>query len=54
MANKWLEHVKKFWSAQKGKMSYAQALKEAKKTYKKAPAAIAPKKKGKKKSTRSV
>ena len=34
MANKWLEHLKKFWSKNKGKMSYSQAMKEAKKTYK--------------------
>ena len=34
MANAWLDHVKKFWAKNKGKMSYSQALKEAKKTYK--------------------
>ena len=35
MANPWLTHVKAFYAKHKGKMSYAQALKEAKKTYKK-------------------
>lgn len=34
MANKWMEHVAKFWAKNKGKMPYSQALKEAKKTYK--------------------
>ena len=33
MANAWLDHVKKFWAKNKGKMSYSQALKEAKKSY---------------------
>ena len=35
MANPWLIHLKKFWAKNKGKMSYSQAMKEAKKTYKK-------------------
>ena len=35
MANPWLDHVKKVWAKVKGKMSYKQALVEAKKTYKK-------------------
>lgn len=34
MANAWLEHVKKFWAKNKGKMAYSKALQEAKKTYK--------------------
>tara|TARA_R100000149_G_C5781774_1_gene77373 strand:+ start:441 stop:566 length:126 start_codon:yes stop_codon:yes gene_type:complete len=37
MANPWLTHLKKFYNANKSKMSYKQAMKEAKKTYK-APA----------------
>ena len=41
MANPWLDHVKKVWARVKGKMSYKQALIEAKKSYKK----TAPKKK---------
>ena len=35
MANPWLAHLKKFYAANKTKMSYKQAMKEAKKTYKK-------------------
>ena len=35
MANAWLAHVKKFWAKNKGKMSYKEALKAAKKTYSK-------------------
>ena len=35
MPNAWLDHVKKFWATNKGKMSYRQALVAAKKTYKK-------------------
>tara|TARA_R110000803_G_scaffold101544_1_gene169471 strand:+ start:1682 stop:1924 length:243 start_codon:yes stop_codon:yes gene_type:complete len=34
MANKWMEHVAKFWAKNKGKMAYSEALKQAKKTYK--------------------
>ena len=33
--NPWLAHVKKFWAKNKGKMSYRQALVQAKKSYKK-------------------
>ena len=49
MGNPWLDHVKKFWAANKGKMSYRQALVAAKKTYKKgaAPKATKPKRKTK-------
>ena len=32
--NPWLAHLKKFYNAIKSKMSYKQAMKEAKKTYK--------------------
>ncbi len=47
-SNPWLQHVKKFWAANKGKMSYRQALVAAKKTYKKtATKAKKPAKKGK-------
>ena len=49
MANPWLDHVKKFWAANKGKMSYRQALVAAKKTYKKGAAPKA----GKKKKTKA-
>ena len=33
--NPWIQHVKAFYAKNKGKMSYAQALKAAKATYKK-------------------
>ena len=33
--NPWLAHVKSVWAKQKGKMSYSQVLKFAKKSYKK-------------------
>jgi hypothetical protein len=33
--NPWLSHLKSFWSKNKGKMSYKQAMVAAKKTYKK-------------------
>ena len=45
MANPWLTHVKAFYAKNKGKMSYSQALKAAKATYKKGSAAAEPKKK---------
>ena len=45
MANRWLIHLKKFYAANKSKMSYAQAMKAAKATYKKGATAEAPKKK---------
>ena len=31
--NPWIAHLKKFWAKNKGKMSYKQAMKSAKKTY---------------------
>lgn len=34
MANAWLTHLKDFYAKNKSKMSYKQAMKEAKKTYK--------------------
>ena len=34
-SNPWLAHVKKVWAKQKGKMSYKDVLKHAKKSYKK-------------------
>ena len=49
MANRWLEHLKKFWQSQgKGKMSYRQAMKEAKKSYSKKAVAPGDKKKARK------
>ena len=50
MPNAWLTHLKKFYAANKDKMSYSQAMKAAKSSYK--PAKKAPKSsgKGKKKS----
>ena len=33
MPNPWLQHVKSVWAKQKGKMSYSQVLKFAKKSY---------------------
>jgi len=35
MANPWLQHLKAFYAKNKSKMSYAQAMKAAKSTYKK-------------------
>ena len=32
--NPWLSHLKAFYAKHKGKMSYKQAMKEAKKSYK--------------------
>ena len=34
-SNPWLKHLKEFYAKNKGKMSYKEAMKEAKKTYKK-------------------
>ena len=50
MPNLWMSHVAAFWKKHKGKMSYKQALQEAKKTYKKTAAP----KKAKAKKKRSV
>tara|TARA_R110000744_G_scaffold233204_1_gene351220 strand:+ start:547 stop:660 length:114 start_codon:yes stop_codon:yes gene_type:complete len=33
MGNPWLVHLKAFYAKHKSKMSYSQAMKEAKKTY---------------------
>ena len=44
MANAWISHLKQFWSQNKGKMSYKQAMKEAKKTYTKVDGKSKPKK----------
>ena len=33
--NPWLAHLRAFWAKNKSKMSYRQAMKAAKKTYKK-------------------
>jgi len=33
--NKWLQHLKKFWAKNKGKMSYKEAMVKAKATYRK-------------------
>lgn len=46
--NAWLDHLKKFWAANKGKMSYKQAMVAAKKTYRRADAPK-PKKKARRK-----
>jgi hypothetical protein len=35
MANAWMTHLAAFWKKNKGKMSYKEAMKAAKKTYKK-------------------
>ena len=48
MANAWISHLKDFWSKNKGKMTYKQAMKEAKKTYKGKGDSKAKPKKGKK------
>ena len=50
MPNAWLTHLKKFYAANKSKMSYAQAMKAAKATYKPVARANKPKKKSKKSS----
>ena len=49
MANPWLTHLKAFYAKNKSKMSYAQAMKAAKATYKKGSAAAEPKKKARRK-----
>lgn len=33
--NPWIAHLRKYWAANKGKMSYKQAMVSAKKTYRK-------------------
>ena len=49
MANPWLIHLKAFYAKNKSKMSYAQAMKAAKATYKKKGAAEPKKKRRRKK-----
>jgi hypothetical protein len=44
-SNPWLAHLKKTWARVKGKMSYRQAMVEAKKDYKKVGAGAEPEKK---------
>ena len=45
--NPWMTHLASVWARVKGKMSYKNAMKEAKKTYKKSSSKdAAPKKKG--------
>jgi len=55
MANAWLIHLKQFWAKNKGKMSYKQAMKSARATYKKggAKAEDAPKKKRRRRKKKS-
>jgi len=48
MANAWISHLKAFWSKNKGKMSYKQAMVAARKTYTPKGSAAEPKKKVKK------
>ena len=48
MANPWISHLKAFYAKNKSKMSYKQAMKAAKSTYKKG-GAVKAKKKGRKK-----
>lgn len=38
-SNPWISHLRAFWSKNKGKMSYKQAMVAAKKTYTKVGAA---------------
>ena len=45
MANRWLDHLKKFYAANKDKYSYSQAMKMARASYKKTDKAKSPKKK---------
>ena len=49
--NPWIQHLSVFWKANKGKMSYRQAMTAAKKTYKKkgSSSAEAPKRRRRKK-----
>jgi len=47
--NPWLSHLKAFYSKNRSKMSYREAMSAAKKTYKKTAAAPAKKKRRRKK-----
>ena len=49
MANSWLIHLKAYYAKHKGTISYAQAMKAAKATYKKKGAAEPKKKRRRKK-----
>jgi len=55
MPNRWISHLKAFYAKNKSKMSYAQAMKAARPSYKKGSGkAEAPKKKrGRKKKAQS-
>tara|TARA_R110002072_G_scaffold192549_2_gene349586 strand:- start:8897 stop:14620 length:5724 start_codon:yes stop_codon:yes gene_type:complete len=53
MVNAWISHLKEFWSKNKGKMSYKEAMKEAKKTYTPKVKGKSTKAKSKGKSTKS-
>lgn len=48
MPNAWLTHLKKFYAANKDKMSYSQAMKAAKASYKPVKKAVKAKKKSRK------
>ena len=52
MANAWLTHLKAFYAKNKDKMSYSQAMKAAKATYKKGAQASTDDKKKVKKTRR--
>ena len=45
MANSWITHLKAFYAKNKSKMSYSQAMKAARASYKKAEVVSKPKKK---------
>ena len=45
MSNPWLIHLKAFYAKNKSRMSYSQAMKAAKATYKKGSSSVAEKKK---------
>ena len=49
MPNAWLTHLKKFYAANKTKMSYSQAMKAAKASYKPVSKVTKAKKKSRKK-----
>jgi hypothetical protein len=54
MPNPWISHLKAFYAKNKSKMSYAQAMKSARASYKPKASAAAPKKKrGRKKKRQS-
>ena len=54
MTNAWISHLKAYYAKNKSKMSYAEAMKAARASYKPKAAAAAPKKKrGRKKKRQS-